>query len=216
MIKFFKSLFGSEGEAGDRILSHPRDLKKGDFLKFQRLSQPEASDKTFEVFKVNTYKYHGVNYPEMILKDRDNETLFLMIEEEDGEEYIALSKKVPKSKIREIIPQDGLDRILKDGTGSQWEFKRKDIANEFKPWIAERYTETDEDRAIFAKGDDRHEQTRQDENFRSYTLTDDSDEYAIEIEVYGNNELEMSVTVYHSINVIEEILPGREDRDSWS
>ena len=42
----------------------------------------------------------------------------------------------------------------------------------------------------------------------SYLLTDPSDEYALEIEVYGENEIELSATVYHDIDMIDEPLPG--------
>lgn len=208
MAGFFKSLFGGGEPKKERRLSHPRDLQKGDFLTFQYLPQSELSSKTFEVYKVNTYDYDGVDYPEMILKDREGNTFFMMIEEEDGEEYIGLSKKVPKAQIRDILPQEALDKIFRRGTGTAWGLENKDMPEEFREWLANKYIETDEDSASFSKGDSRKGSTGGVENFKSYTLTDPTDEYALEIEVYGENEIELSATVYHGINVIEEILPG--------
>ena len=202
------SLFGSSKPDKTRRLTHPRDLRQGDFLKFQFLPQSEVSGKTFEVNKVNTYSYDGMHYPEMILKDREGTIIFMTIEEEDGEEHIGLSKKVPKSQIREIIPQDTLDRIFEKGTGESLRLRKENHPEGFENWLVEAYRESDEYKGNFAKGDARSNQARTGENFKSYLLTDSSDEYALEIEVYGENEIELSATVYHDINTIEEILPG--------
>ena len=46
------------------------------------------------------------------------------------------------------------------------------------------------------------------EKFSSHTLVDRSDEYAIEIELYDTGEVELSATVYHDIEEIEEMWPG--------
>lgn len=208
MAGFFKRIFGSGEPQETRRLSHPYDLRAGDFVKFQFLPQSDISNKTFEVFKVNTYQYGGIDYPEMILKDREGNIIFMMVEEEDGEEYVELSKKVPKAQIRDLLPQEALDRIIEEGTGTTWGLLNKNKPEEFREWLADTYRETDETKATFAKGDSRSGGSNAKENFKSYTLTDPSDEYALELEVYGENEIELSATVYHDINVIEEIFPG--------
>lgn len=209
MVGFLKRLFGSTTEpAIDRKLNHPCDLRKGDFLKFQFLPQSELSGKTFEVYKVNTYTYDGVDYPEMIIKDREGNIFFMMIEEEDGGEYVGLSKKVPKAMIREIIPQNKLDEILKKGTGKFLHIDEKSQFPGFEKWLSMYYIETDENKGSFIKGDFRGNVNGKVENFKSHFLMDSSNEYALEIEVYGDGEIELSATVYHEINVIAEIYPG--------
>ncbi len=212
MFGFIKRLFQSKENNEGRTLSHPCDLRQGDFVKFQFLPQPEVCGNLFEVNKVNTYRYDGVEYPEMILKDGKGNIIFMMIEEEDGEEYIGLSKKVPTAMIRNIIPQTSLDSILQEGTGLRLQISQKPEG--FEPWLANSYTETDEYRGIFSKGDGRSGQKGADEHFKSHHLTDPSDEYALEIEVYGTGEIELSTTVYHDINVIDEILPGSLEEQS--
>jgi len=211
MVGFFGKLFGAGKSNETRRLTHPCELRKGDFVKFGIVPQPEVSGQTFEVYKVNTYSYGSIDYPEMILKDSVGNIIFMMIEEEDGEEYVALSKKVPKAQIREILPQEALDWIFEKGTGTQWGLDKKVVPEGFSRWVAAKYTETDEEQGRFSKGDARAEQAGGDELFKSYTLTDPSDEYALELEVYGQNEVELSTTVYHDISVIEEILPGSLD-----
>ena len=101
-------------------------------MKF-KFFQSEASGKIYEVFKVNTYNYDGVNYPEMILKDKEGNIIFMMVEEEDGEEYIGLSKKIPKAEIRNIIHQNTLDSILQAGTGITVKVQQK--PDGFEKWI---------------------------------------------------------------------------------
>lgn len=208
MAGFFKKLFGSGELDETRKLSHPCNLREGDFLKFKFLPQDDIGGKTFSVFKVNTCHYDGIDYPEMILKDTDGNIIFMMVEEEDGEEYLCLSKKVPKAQIRDILPQEALDSILEQGTGTKWEISVERVPEELKKWIVEKYTETDEFKGKFSKGDARVNQAQQAEDFKSYTLTDPTDEYALEVEIYGENELELSAIVYHDINIIEELLPG--------
>lgn len=206
MAGFFNKLFGSRDASDTRKLSHPSQLREGDFLKLKFLPQSDLSGKTFEVSKVNTYTYDGADYPEKILKDREGNIIFMMIEEEDGEEYVGFSKKVPKSQIREIIHQNTLDSILEPGTGIT--LKASNKPEGFEQWLVDAYRETDEYKGHFAKGDARADESQVGEKFKSFLLTDTSDEYALEIEVYGTNEIELSATVYHDINVIEEILPG--------
>lgn len=203
---FFDNIFRKKEPAAERRLRHPQDLRKGDFVTFQFLPQQEVSGKTFEVSKVNTYTYDGVDYPEMILKNKEGDIIFMMVEEEDGEEYVGLSKKVPKTMIRDLIDQEMLDLIFARGTGVRVNLQSK--PEELSAWLGDKYMETDEYLGHFSKGDARAKEFGQDERFRAYELHDHSDEFAIEIEVYGKEEVEMSLTVYHDINVIEEILPG--------
>jgi len=205
MIGFLKKLFGGDKPDESRVFSHPRDLRQGDFLTFGYLPQADLSGKTFEVYKVNTYNYGGLYYPEMILKDSAGTIVFMAIEEEDGEEYVCVSKKVPKSDIRDIIPQDVLDSITAKGTGITLKVNHKPEG--FEKWLMTNYVETDESRGSFVKSDLRREVNNQAEQLMAYTLMDNSDEFALEIEVYGESEVELSATVYHDIDCIEEILP---------
>lgn len=213
MAGFFGKLFGAGKSNETRRLTHPCDLRKGDFVRFGIVSQSEVSGQTFEVYKVNTYRYGSLDYPEMILKDTAGNIIFMMIEEEDGEDYVSLSKKVPKAQIRDLMPQEALDRIFERGTGTQWGLDKEAVPEGFEKWISTKYkyTETDEEQGRFSKGDSRTQELGGDETFKSYNLVDPADEYALEIEVFGQGEIELSTTVYHDINIIEEILPGSLD-----
>lgn len=209
MFGFIKNMFGgSDAAEPQRKLKHPRDLKDGDILKFAFLDNQDLSGKQFEVSQVNSYLYDGLHYPELILKDSQGNIVYLMMEEEDGEECVAVSKKVPRSQIRKVVDQADLDKILEKGTGTTIDVAS--VPEGLESWLAKTYTETEEAKGSFAKGDTRDASHGGGgkERFKSHTLVDDSDEFALEIEVYGANEIEMSATVYLEVSDIEEMWPG--------
>jgi hypothetical protein len=211
MAGFFKFLFGTgEPERGVRRLSHPRDLRQGDIIKFRYVEQPDISNKEFEVTQINTYIYGDLCYPELVLKDRSGHLIYMMVEEEDGDEYLALSKKIQKSEIAEIIGADAMGRIATKGTGARISIQSK--PEELETWLADSYREVDDNvKGAFVKGDARYlsvEDINRQEKFTSHILEDPTEEYAIEIEIYNTGEIESCVTVYHEIDEIEEMWPS--------
>jgi len=212
---FFSRLFGGGGDdtPPQPKLEHPRDLRAGDIIKLSYLKQSDISGKTFEVSQVNTYIYGNMCYPELILKDRTGNIVFLMVEEEDGEEYLAFSKKVGKTDLHEVLPTAQVEAILKQGTGTKVKIAGKPAGLE--DWLVDKYTETDDHvKGMFLKGDARmlsDEEMKRTEPFSSHTLVDKSDKYALELECYDTGEMELSVTVYHEIREIEERWPGKGD-----
>ena len=118
-MSFFKRLFGSrDDEPKARRLSHPRDLRTRDIIKFRYIDQSDVSGKEFEISQINTYIYGDLCYPELVLKDRSGNIIYMMIEEEDGKEYLALSKKVDKAKINDLIVPNDMSAIQAKGNGT--------------------------------------------------------------------------------------------------
>jgi hypothetical protein len=211
MAGFFKSLFGSREPKSDaRRLAHPRDLRQGDIIKFGYIEQPELSNTEFEVTQINTYIYGDLCYPELVLKDRYANLVYMMVEEEDGDEYLALCKKIQKSEVSEVIGDDAMTRILTRGTGAQIPILKKPSGLE--TWLVDSYRKVDDNvKGAFVKGDVRYlsvEDINRQEKFTSHILEDSSEEYAIEIEIYSTGETEVCATVYHDIDEIEEMWPS--------
>ncbi|MDA9817843.1 hypothetical protein N9C35_02245 [Flavobacteriaceae bacterium] len=197
MAGFFGKLFGNK-KPEIRKLSHPRDLQEGDIIKLSFLDQDDISGQEFQISQVNNYLYDGISYPELILKGKSSKPISMMVEEEDGEEYLAFSKKLSKSQAVNLLGED-LDKIIKKGTGFKISITNKPEALE--QWLANKYSKTEDNvKGSFVKGNIS-------ENFTSYLLTDSSDEYALEIEKYDSNEIEVSVTIYHDFTAIEEMWP---------
>jgi hypothetical protein len=212
MIGFLKSLFAGGGESKTyvRRLSHPRDLQIGDIIKFGYVDQPDISNTQFEVSHINTYIYGDMCYPELILKDHSGNLVYMMVEEEDGEEYLAIAKKIQKSEISEVIGEDAMARILTRGTGAIISVVKKPSGME--AWLVDSYKEVDDNiMGAFVRGDARYlsaEEMQRQEKFTSHILEDTTEEYAIEIEIYSTGETELCATIYHDIHAIEEMWPS--------
>ena len=211
MLGLLRNLLGGKnGQPAARKLRHPRDLRAGDIIRFKFLDQQDLSGRQFEVAQVNTYIYDGLWYLEYVLKDASGNLFYLMVEEEDGDEYLALSKKIAKSDIGDMLAQNDMDAVLARGTGKQVTLLSKPAGLE--DWLKKNYRKSD-DAVIgaFVKGDAREiseaEFNRQ-EKFTSCVLVSKNDEFALEIEVY-NGEVEVCATVYHDIEEIEEMWPGQ-------
>lgn len=210
-MSFFKSIFGlGVTKIKERRLDHPKDLRRGDIIKFQFIDQSEVSGKEYEVSIVNTYIYGNICYPELVLKDRNSNVVYLMVEEEDGEEYISISKKVPKGLIDEVIRPVDISKIINGGTGTK--LVLENIPSDFSDWTVSRYKKVDHNiKGSFVKGDARYlsdEELRKNENFVSHILEDKRGEYGLEVEIYESGEVELSITVYHKPSVVDEMWPG--------
>jgi hypothetical protein len=208
----FRSLFGGgkSSQPPVRRLTHPRDLRQGDIIRFGYLDQSELSNTQFEVAEINTYIYGDMCYPELVLKDDTGTLLYLMVEEEDGETWLALAKKIPKSMIEAIVDTATFGQILARGAGTKVQVHSK--PDGFAAWLADGYREVD-DRVTgdFVRGDARYlspEALSRREHFTSYILEDPSEEFALEIEAYDTGEVEMCATVYHDVDAIAEMWPG--------
>jgi hypothetical protein len=209
-MSFFKTLFGLGSKATvARKLSHPRELMAGDIIKFGFLNQTDVSGNQFEVSQVNTYLYGNLGYPELVLKDRSGHIVFMMVEEDDGEEYLALSKKVPKAVMHDVLAPEDLEAIKTVGAGTKVKVKHK--SDGLIEWLANKYCEVDDAiKGAYLKGDARFltdEELTHQERFSSYVLEDAKGEHAIEIAIYDSGEIEMSVTVYLDVEEIEEMWP---------
>ena len=213
MFAFLKRFFSpSEKAETVRRLTHPQQLQTGDILKFRFSNLPDISGKEFEVSTVNSYIYGDIGYSECVLKDRDNNLLYLMVEEEDGEEYLALSKKIDKSDLVKFISPSDLEAIKTKGLGTQVTCS-VDALKDMERWVTKSYEVVDADiKGSFVKGDIRFMQEtemQKREHFSSYLLEcNDYEDAAIEIEIYSTGEIEACATAYLEFSDIEEMWPA--------
>ncbi|MEC8678332.1 MAG: hypothetical protein VXX85_05725 [Candidatus Margulisiibacteriota bacterium] len=212
-MSFLKNIFGiNSNKKQTRTLNHPNDLREGDIIKFRYLNIAEISEKEFEVSQINTYIYDDLCYPELVLKDCSNNVIFMLVNDEDGEEYLALSTKLDRTKISSLIEPNIMKCIL-DG-------KERDYLDIFvKPhpyedWLTTYYQKVNNNiLGSYVKGDARYlsdAELNKRQSFTSYIFEDDSSgEYAIEIEAYKTGEVEVSLTRYFDIKEIEELWPKK-------
>ncbi len=209
-MSFFKKIFGlGDKEPDVRKLSHPRDLLAGDIIKFGFLNQTDVSGNQFEVSQVNTYLYGDLGYPELVLKDRSGNIIFMMVEEDDGEEYLALSKKIEKARIHNVVSPEDFDAIKVPNVGTTVNIKDKPEG--LDEWLVSKYRKVDDSvKGAYLKGDARFltdDELKRQERFSSHVLEDLKGGHAIEVAIYESGEIEMSATVHLDIGEIEEMWP---------
>jgi len=209
-MRFFRKLFGiNSGKKKElRSLTHPRDMVKGDLLKFKYLDIDDLSNKTFEVSQVNTYMYGNLFYPEFILKDDATNIIYMMLEEDDGEICVALSRKIRKSQISDIISPDDINAIKSKPVGLVVHVPSYPDA--LDDWLVNTYKKVDDNiKGVFIHGDHRDQEGNNNkrECFISHILEDGDGEHALELEIYSTGEVELSVTVYCDLNDIDEMWP---------
>lgn len=208
----FSFLFnGSKSESESRYrLTHPKYLREGDIIKFGFLPQKDLSNKKFEVAKVNTYIFDGLYYPEAVLKDADGCLFYLMVEEEDGEEYLSVSKKFSKIEMLDLLNDEGVEKVVKGELNAR--ITPIVVPEKFSSWVKDFYNKSDSGvKGDFAKGDMREtplEMIKGKEGFTSYTLIHRSDKYALEFELYNTYEMELCATIYLESDQIEDMWPG--------
>lgn len=207
-MKWLRALFGGGAETtATRHLSHPDQLRAGDIIKFKFMDLSETSGTQFEVLQVNTNIYGQLCYPELVLKDRDGVLLYVTIEDEDGEEYLSLCKKIGKAKMQDILSPTDIKNIQTKGIGVKI---TPTIPAELQQWLTNQYTEVEEVKGAFVKGDARSlsdAELKQRDPFTSYLLESDDEEWALELEVYDSGEMELCATRYFDLEEIEEMWP---------
>lgn len=231
MLSFLKFFFGGSSPKEPpavRPLETVEDLRPGDVIEFGYLDQLQLSNRQFTVEQVSTYIYGNLCYPEVILKGDDNDVFYLMYENEDGEEYLALSRKIPKARITAILTGAGLEQLLEEmeAVSSNQPVPRKlgtdygklhslpqSGPEHWRQWLAgEYYIDDAMVKGEFVRSDARYlkDEALQSllEPFTSWTFIDEEDEKALEFELYSTGEMEVSATVYLSLSAISLMLPG--------
>lgn len=213
LLSLLKTLFGGsknseEVQSAERqALTHPRDLRKGDIIKFGFLPQEELSNARFEVVAVNTYDFDRQSYSLTLKGDKDNR-IWLTVNSEDGEEYLAIAKKLTREQVKSVFSPDEFAQVFQEGAGTELDVRS--IPEGFAGWLSDAlYTEAEDcSQGYYHEGDLRYGEARESYPLDFYLLEDDSEEFAVEIEVYEEGETEVSGVVYHPVSAIEEMWPG--------
>lgn len=191
-------------------LEHPKDLMIGDIVKFSFLSQPDLSNKKFEVVEINTYDFKHEVSTQFSLKGEGGNIIFLVVENEDGEESLSVSKSISRKVVKKLFKEKDFAGIFNNGTGV--DIERIAELDDLEGWTAPYYVcGTAGKSGYFHKGDYRGKELPKyeddSEGLDYYLLSSEEDEFAIEAEVYENGETEVCVTAYLENSSIEEMWP---------
>ena len=211
---FFKSLF-SKAEAPTRELTQPDDLVIGDMITLDDsfALPPQLKGKQLKVEAVNTYEFERSRTTEWQLKGVDNQAIFLTLDKDD-EVYLAFSLKIARDKVEQLFDMDSFSDIFDEPGEAQLTVLDDQPFKALSQWLGKQYRQTTfAEFGYYHPKDLRKSQPSeyQGENhgepFESYQLIDDTENYAVEVEVYEGGETEVSLILYRPVTDIREYWP---------
>jgi hypothetical protein len=179
-------------------------LGKGGVVVFSFLDRKELSGRRFEIAGESRYAFGGATAAEYLLRGEKGEPLWLAAETEDGEEYVAVSRKLRRKDVAEIWGEGQIAAVLEEGFGARLESRY--VPESLAGWVAASYHKAEDassgtcyEGASFSEG----------AALDYYLLEDAEEEHAVEIEVYESGETEIFLTLYLPRSAIAECWPGR-------
>ncbi|MDH3325739.1 MAG: hypothetical protein OEM38_03370 [Gammaproteobacteria bacterium] len=207
----FKSFFNNDEKKETRILDHPRDLNKGDIVKFHLMPQPELSNKEFQVTDVNTYDFEDRKLTELTLKGGSQASVYLTVDETDDEPFLSFSRKINRNIVEQIFSMDEFANIF--DTEEPATLNRISEPEDLQNWTTDKYLqEIYAEGGYFHKGDYRKNPVPNNENegddFEYYMLIGNKRQFMIEAEVYDGGETDIIISIRRPLSDIEEMFPA--------
>ncbi len=219
----FKSLFSKKDNAPRRDANDPTKLEIGDVIELSdSYGLPEdLRSARFTVKKISSYEFSDGIETEFQLAGASLFTLFLTVEDDDGDVCLNFSRKVDRKKISELFDVDDFSEIF-DGSG-HLRLKTKNSAG-FEGWVAEEYSQTAKEvQAFYYEGWDlrpkpkNNDYEEDEDELRYYEMEGDEGKHYIEIEVWDGGETDISLTLSLPMHQLEGIYPveKKEDTGGW-
>lgn len=211
MKNFFKALFGGSGDEPSRTLESPHDLMKGDFVRINDSFGIPVSLRggSFQVSKISTYVYNYEDLTEFNIKGDNNQTVYMAIEDNDDDPYLSFAIKLNRKMQDEIFGPKAMELIYKNVEDT---LTVKSTPPQMEGWLADSYKVKEK----AAKGryfgrDFRPNGSPQQggEHFTYYELHSDDGKFAIEIEIWDEDEIDVVATLIRPVSDIKELWPSK-------
>lgn len=205
----FKKIF-SRKKDGPRQLETVDQLQVGDIVsfKYRESLPPELREKQLEVCKVGTYEYSSGTSKELVLKDESNNVYFMSLEEDNGEQYLNLGKKIPRKQVYELFDADTFAQL--------WDTQWAELALQQQPealegWVAQHYSQSVKDQTAYYYPRDCHgenlSEAEDGEELRYHECEGDDDHYGLNIDTSDDGSTDVFLQVYCPTDVIAELWP---------
>ncbi|MBV1914385.1 MAG: hypothetical protein KUG72_03310 [Pseudomonadales bacterium] len=205
----FKKLFSGKKDQ-PRSLETANQLQVGDIVlfKYRESLPPELREKQLEVSKIGTYEYSSGTSKEVVLKDENNQVYFMALEEDDGEEYLSLGKKISRQQVYSLFDADAFAQLWTE----QWvELESQGHPEALDGWLAQRYSQSIKDQQAYYYDRDCHgtdlSQAEDGEELRFHECEGDDDHYGINVEISDDGSTDVFLQVYCPTDVIAEMWP---------
>ncbi len=208
----FKKLFGMGDKTAPRELVSVDQLEKRDIITFKhrQILPPEIQGHTFEVTGVGSYQYDDGTVKELTLSNEDQQNYFITLDKNDGEPYIAISRKIPRAQVLTLFDENDFAQLWEEG---YCHLTTQTVPEGLEAWVTDSYQqEINQGEAYYydrdmlktkpsAYADDDGEPLR----YHDCEGSDDS--YGLSVEVWTDGTTDVAVVVYCPVDVIEEFHP---------
>lgn len=209
----FSKLFKKK-TAPERQLTHPRDLQKGDMLQLidSFALPPELKGQTLHVIDINTYQYEYESETEFVIKGDSGTSIFLTVENDDGEEWVNFSIKIQRQDVDELFTLDQFAEIF--DSEDLVSIERVNEVKGFERWTAASYVQGAHPKtAYYHKQDYRGRKLPQyvedgGEPLEYINLQDPDDMFSLNIEIWDDGETDVSLTLTRPLTDVVDLFPG--------
>jgi len=206
--KLVKSLISKKKEEETRKISNVSQLLAGDIISFKERSELPTCLQGIdvEVIDISCYEYEGYQEKELTLRTPKEEIIFLTRQDEDGERYLALSKKLSHADIKAILEGDAFADVFDEAINAQELEVNIDSDSPFYDWMSGVYQQTVKGNVgFFHKSVSTPSGTG--EKFIEHYCESDNDDFSLQIEVYQDGSTEVYAVKGCSEETIQDLWP---------
>lgn len=210
----FKKIF-SKKKDGIRVLETPNQLEVGDIVEFKyRESLPTSlREKHLEVSKIGTYEYASGTSKEIVLKDENNHNYFMSLEDDNGDVYLCLAKKISRQQVHRLFDEQVFSQLWTD----EWvQLKIQEHPESLTGWLADSYSQTIKEQQAYYYARNCYDrnglvedlsEADDGEELRFHECEGDDDHYGLNIEISDDGSTEVFLQVFCPTDVIADMWP---------
>ncbi len=183
-----------------------KDLQIGSVIGFGYVPQVALNGRKLTVTAINSYQFGQDVLTSFVLSNDKDVEVSMIVAEAQGEQYLAISRRISISDRNKLFDSEALKSITTDENVTT--FKCRDNVPELKGWLVGGYKREIQGmrgflhKADFREGTDR---SHSGEEFQYTLLGSNSNEHAIEIESYLDGHVDIYATIYRRTSDISEI-----------
>lgn len=183
-----------------------KDLQIGSVIGFGYVPQVTLNGRKLTVSAINSYQFGQDVLTSFVLSNDKDVEVSMIVAEAQGEQYLAISRKILPSDRNKLFDSEALKNVTTDEAVTT--FKCRDNVPELKGWLVGGYKREIQGmrgflhRADFRDGSDGSHSGKE---FQYTLLGSNSNEHAIEIESYLDGRVDVYATIYRRTSDISEI-----------
>lgn len=204
-----KPLHNAEGQEEGSSFS---ELEKGYVLQFGPMKQPSLHRKRFTIQDIWTYNIDLQKFYAFVLEKGTAHTLYFIVGEQDGEQYLAISQRVPLEKLSALAGISDWKQWLQNASNTTLRLSAQPNGKD-KHWLSTTYKRVmsgvdghcflADFRGRLLAGD-----AATGKKFQYFLLVSQDNQHALDCELYEDGTLIVYATLYRPAGDIRHIIPA--------